>query len=106
MKIRQPQTAKENRDETVTRLEKILADEPVSKAYFVTVDNDRVEIVDVGRNIEFEIKRVEDVEVFARTAEPGAELFKSSSLDHPGEYATSDNTIDLAEQVNNCYFRS
>ena len=47
-----------------------------------------------------------DVESFIALMSDDDALYKSSSLDFAHEHSTSDNTIDLAEQVNNHYFRT
>jgi hypothetical protein len=76
-------------------------------AYFVDVNNDLIWIKDVNGVKKWAIERVSDVEAFLLTAtfDRGIDtLYKSSSLDFAHEYATSDNTIDLAEQINNAYF--
>ncbi len=79
-----------------------------NKAYFVDVNNDLIWIKDVKGVKIWAVGRVSDVEGFltGNLFDDGDMLYKSSSLDFAHEYATSDNTIDLAEQVNNRYFRS
>jgi hypothetical protein len=76
-------------------------------AYFIDVNNDLIWIKDVHGTKIWAVGKVRDVEMFLLDDlfDRGIDtLYKSSSLDFAHEYATSDNTIDLAEQVNNAYF--